>query len=350
MDFKMLNVRAASIVFLFALLSFTGCVQTVQPLTPPVSGTVSASTDNSSAQSSAATSNSPLPPLVPPGRGGVYSVGLAISPDKTAYPSGELVQLNVTVMNNSSLNSQPVTINPYPPRIDLEVPVSPATGATDLWRLSNSVIKTFPAGTGTKTFIAGENITYQLTWDQKDNDGKQVSPCWYFFDYKLQANNGSQNWGSGGAGKVLLIQYPQGAMKKTIQVNQSKRIENLTLSMDGGGSRSIDLVLQLKQVVLNDMGASFLVVASSPSHPTPDYNGIGWAGSSEAEYIVDGVTKYARSANSQVTGNGVQLRWGDVNNKDYYLDPIPADAKQLVFIMTGFANWKGPWQFQVPLR
>jgi hypothetical protein len=36
---------------------------------------------------------------------------------------------------------------------------------------------------------------------------------------------------------------------------------------------------------------------------------------------------------------------------DNYLDPVPADAKELTFVIPEIRpNWPGPWEFGIPLE
>jgi len=39
----------------------------------------------------------------------------------------------------------------------------------------------------------------------------------------------------------------------------------------------------------------------------------------------------------------VRYKWDDN-------DPVPNDAKLLIFIITRFGDWEGPWVFKIPLE
>jgi hypothetical protein len=284
----------------------------------------------------------PAPLGQSPGRANVYSVGLKLNPAKTVYLPGEPIEMNITVLNASQGEVDPVTVDPCPPAINI---MSPG-GTPD----SDKLVKTFAAGNEQKTLAKGEQIIYPITWDQKDDNGNQIPAGWYFYGYTCFFGNQSipgGKVGSGGTERAFLVQYSQGALQKTIELNQSQTITDFPFDTLDGKTQPIDLTLTLKQVEMSENGISFMMVASSPDNPVPGYNNPEWmSGFREAQYVVDGVVKEARAANTSFLDSGIELRWG---YNDAYLDPVPVDAKQLTIIITKFGSWQGRLEFQVPL-
>src|ERR1035437_3267770 len=195
----------------------------------------------------------------PPGRTNVYSVQLKLVPSKMIYLPGEPVQMEITLSNASTGNVVPITVEPYPPIIYIVIP-----GGTPE---STKLIKTLPTGSQNKTLATGEQVSYPVTWDQKDDNGKQVSPGWYYYEGKYNMTNDVMGkTGTGVTDRAFLIQYPQGAMQKTLALNQSQTISDFPFTSNNGQKQSIPLILTLKSIELSEKGASFLVVASSPNN------------------------------------------------------------------------------------
>lgn len=298
------------------------------------------------------------PGLLPPtGRENVYSVQIDLVPSKLVYMPGEQVQMELVLTNVSKGEVEPVIVSPLPPIVSLvksgsfsglAMPpnVNPSTA-------SGEPAKTFPTGTDERKLAIGEKVTYNLTWDQKDEDGKQVSPGWYYYEsrYNFRPESSENSVGSGLRDRAFLIQYPQGAMQKTIELNQSRTITGLPLTVNGE-AKLVDVFINLQRVELNDMGATFYVEMISPNNPVSGYNNPEWMGRipMSAQYVVDGVVKEARAPNSQFLDSGIEFRWGASPNDDNYLDPVSADAKQLTFVIPEIRpDWEGPWEFRIPL-
>ena len=137
----------------------------------------------------------------------------------------------------------------------------------------------------------------------------------------------------------LLIQYPQGAMEKTIEPSQSQTVNGITVT--------------LERVELRAEGAEFYAFAIPPGYSPPEVEGsdappdklpyLGPMYPVHATYAFNGITKDAGLASLGTQGDGIRLSWDE-------LDPIPGDAKELTFTITKFGEWEGCWEFRVPLE
>jgi hypothetical protein len=303
----------------------------------------------------------------PSGRENAYSVQIDLVPSKQVYKSGEQIQMDLVLTNSSRGKVEPVILKSVPPVVNMieagslnrqaqAAPPGAALPETDYDK--PVIVKTFPAGTETKTLAVNEKLTSQLTWDQKNESGKQVSPGWYqfesnFFFIPESKNDISRDMKSSVRKKAFLIQYPQGAMTKVIEVNQSRTITGLPFNMDDK-IKQIDVVFTLKRVELNEMGATFYLNMTSPNNPVSGYNNPEWTGyvvQLRAQYGVDGTIKEARAPNAKKLASGIELRWGASADDANYLDPVPSDAKELSFIIPEIRpDWKGSWEFKIPLN
>ncbi len=86
---------------------------------------------------------------------------------KNTYSYGEVIDIDLTVTNVSSMT---VELAPYPPGIEIKraTPYEP--------------VRTIPAGTEVKLLRPNEEIHYVMTWDQKDEQGKQVPHGYYYVE------------------------------------------------------------------------------------------------------------------------------------------------------------------------
>mgnify|MGYP001090198506 CR=1 FL=1 len=124
----------------------------------------------------------------------------------------------------------------------------------------------------------------------------------------------------------VLLQYPQGAMEKTIEVNQSQIVNGVTIT--------------LERVELSWKEAKFYAFATPPGYSLRQ--GPAWA-----QYTADGITKDAGPSGVGFQEDGMRLSWG---TDRFWSDPVPSDAKELTFTINEFGDWQGPWEFQVPLE
>lgn len=295
-----------------------------------------------------------LPGQPPTGREKVYSVEIDLVPSKTIYLPGETVQMALTLTNASMGEVEPVYVSPLPPGINIVIPNDSAGTAKPGTReyyekiTGSRIVKTLAAGTGEKKLAAGEKVTYDLTWDQKDEDGNQAAPGWYFYESNINVRmeSSDDSFGSGVRERAFLIQYPQGAMEKVIELNQFVTAVSLPLEVDGATKQG-DITFTLKRVDLSQERSSFLILVSSPDSPLSNYK-YGWANiDMDARYDVDGVTKELSAEKRQFTNEGMEMMFGYGNS---YLDPVPDDARELTFTITRLGDWQGPWEFKVALE
>ncbi|MDD5038735.1 MAG: hypothetical protein PHN78_05400, partial [Dehalococcoidales bacterium] len=309
----------------------------------------------------------PVPPpgmtIAPmPGRTNVYSVEIDLIPSKQVYLPGEQIDMKLVLTNASTGDVEPVVFTSLPPVVSLVrtgtfsgPAVPPGVIVPPSEAGQSGAVKTYAAGTGEMTLAKGEELTYNLTWDQKDKDGNQVSPGWYNYESNCNYHPASSenNVGSGVGKRAFLIQYPQGAMQKSIEVNQSKKITGLPITAVNGETKLVDVTITLGMVDLSEMGATFYASMTSPNNPVSGYNNFEWLSHVplSAQYVVDGVVKEARAPNTQFLDSGVEFRWGASAEDINYLDPIPADAKELTFVISEIRpDWIGPWEFKVQLN
>ena len=281
----------------------------------------------------------PSPGEVPTPPTATYSVQIDFAPSQAVFMSGEVVEIEIRLTNESV---EPVTVTQMPPKVSF---VLPGPGEDIV-----KVVRTFNAGTEERELAVGETVNYKLTWDQKDEAGQQAPPGWYFgdFEYAVRIETPpAQDVRSGGRNRLFLIQYPQGAMEMVTELNQTQTATGLPFDVDGE-VKQIDIVFTLKHVELSQERASFFVLVTSPNNPLPDYDNHNWRSMRmEARYVIDGVVKDARPHNRKFTDDGIEIRCGYNGS---YLDPVPSDAKELVFIVTRFGEWEGPWEFKIPLE
>jgi len=278
--------------------------------------------------------STPPPPLAP----APLPFQLEVTPARTAYLPGEDIEIEFKFKN---ISPEPITLTHFPPVIGITPP------KTTHWE--EEMLRSFPAGS--ERFIQpGEIIEYTLIWDQKADNGQQVAPGYYSVDARreaqvLEADGSEHTHGEAGRVAKVLIQYPQGAMKKTIEVNQFQTITDLPFIWKRE-ELSIDLTITLERAELTAEGARFCAFATSPNSPSAGYDHPQWMVPVPAQYTVDGVTKDCGLAGISFRENGIKLTWGYHGN---WLDPVPSDARELTFTITKFGDWQGPWEFHMPL-
>jgi len=246
----------------------------------------------------------------------------SLIPEEAHYLPGEKVEVTLSIANTSGDN---MTISHYPP----EVQVSP-------WLDREQVLSSRPGGTQPLEVRAGETVTQDFAWDQKDSQGQQASPGWYAVSFRdMNITQGDRGTMSHPTARVL-IQHPQGAVEKTIDLNQEQTVNGITVTLE-----RIELMVD---------GARFSTFFIPPAYtPPPAGPGLPPAPvvTARAEYSFSGVTRNAGTAGFSTKDSGMRLVWGIGMHK---LDPVPSDATELVFTITQLNDWQGPWEFRIPLE
>ena len=268
----------------------------------------------------------PVPPVPPPSpsESSLELEAIPLSPIEYApgvFLPGEEVKVEFRFSNASS---EPITVAPFPPGIEI---VRPRT---------NEVVQSFPEGSGELDISPVETVEYTLVWDQQDGNGEQVAPGWYYVDVKgitlTKATAPTRTGVSFGSIAKLLIQFPQGAMEKVIEVSQSQTVNDLTIT--------------LERVELSATGVRFYAFTIPPDYSPPRTEGPPLPPPMvpvHAQYTVDGVTKDAGYSSVGAQGDGIRLSWDEI-------DPVPGGARELTFTITSFGDWEGPWEFFIPLE
>jgi len=127
----------------------------------------------------------------------------------------------------------------------------------------------------------------------------------------------------------VLIQYPQGAMVKTVEVNQPQTANGITITLE-----RVELLAEEAKFYAS---TTTRLTEEGIHPPLPKMIPI------LAQYTVDGSTKDASYAAERLSAQGTELIWDN-------LDPVPSDAKELTFSITEFGDWQGPWEFHISLQ
>ncbi len=126
------------------------------------------------------------------------------------------------------------------------------------------------------------------------------------------------------------------AMDRIIELNQTQTANGLSIT--------------LEQVVLRAEGIVFFAFTTPPDYSLPqNFQGPMPPGMAPAvaAYTIDGIARYAGDAEATFLENGIRLTW-DYSQPS--LEPVPGDATELVFTITSFGDWQGPWEFIIPLQ
>jgi hypothetical protein len=258
-----------------------------------------------------ATTAEPIPTSVPaPAAHPAPPPPIAVSATlaKTTYLPGEMVEVVLSFKNRST---QAVTISPFPPAVRIS-------------RKPDTLVRNIMSGNGAIVVNPNETANYTVIWDGKYDDGKQAAPGWHYFSIQ----------GYWGIAKIL-IQYPQGAMDKTIEPKKSQAAEGNTIT--------------LERVELTDTGLKVYAFNTPPGYyyyqlPSGGGNAPSFWVHAEAVYSIDGgPSQIAGESNFRPLENGMLYIWD-------WMDPVPADARELTFRVTKLGDRIGLWEFKIPLN
>ncbi|MDP2730857.1 MAG: zf-HC2 domain-containing protein [Dehalococcoidales bacterium] len=267
------------------------------------------------------TISAPAPRPAPP-----LPFGVTVVPEEPHYLPGEEVAIKLSI---TSTSSEPITLSPYP----WEIVVTPGEDF-------DQVLFSQAGGTQEKEIKPGETVTVEFAWDQKDKTGKQVVPGWYNIrSREITVRQGGDRLTMFTPGTRVLIQYPQGAMEKSFDVNQSQTVNGITVTLE-----RVELTVDSSSFYFFFIPPDYTAPPPGPGSPPPPPP--TWA-MARGEYTIDGITKNADTSGVRIEGDGIKLVWGGGPAK---LDPVPSDAGKLIFTITKLGDWQGPWEFKVTLR
>lgn len=245
-----------------------------------------------------------------------------VSPEIVVSLPGGKTEIELVFRN---ISPESITIDPFPPAIQV---VRSSTG---------ELIRSFPEGDVRLELVPSEGLSYTLVWDQADNSGEPVAPGWYSVtagDVTLFPTTEPTEIHQSLFLTYLLIQFPQGAMEKVIELNQTQAANDLSIT--------------LERVELSTERVVFFTLFTPDGYSLPEESRgqkPEWVLPVSARYTVDGVTRDAGYAEVQYLDEGIRLIWGQYRP---YLDPLPSDARDLVFIIGN--GWPMPWEFLIPLQ
>ena len=264
----------------------------------------------------------PTPPpttTTPPQR----SLRVTAVTDKASYLPGEKVELRFSLAN---ITGEPLTLNNFPPYTEISH--------------QGILVRTFERGSQAVKLEPGESKTYTIIWDQLDSQGNPVNPAVYQVAAQyISITKGSLSapYREGYSEIVpIVIEFPQGAMQKTIEVNQSQTVGGVTVT--------------LNRVELSDTEMKIYLL-KTPVPPKKDpLEPPDWRGKADIQgtyRVDDGDTLETGSFGWLVRENAVEYVSGN-------LYPVPSDAQILYFTITRLSipnvGDYGPFEFKVPLQ
>ena len=239
--------------------------------------------------------------------------------NKDTYAIGEEVAISLSLKN---VTQELFQLTPFPQQLEILRPTP-----------YDEPVHTFPAGTESRSLNPDEVTAYTLAWDQRDDQGQQV-PYGYYYLRPGEIRYGD-GWMSISFGRYvnLLILPAEGVLKKTIEVNEFRTVDGITITL----VRAELTVTELKIYAFNVPPDYNLPQGSNL--PPPQF-----MIHAEAEYRLNsGLAKKAGLSGIRFFDNGTEHIWE-------MLDPVPKGTKELTLVITKLGNWEGPWEFHVLLE
>ncbi|MBI4304393.1 MAG: hypothetical protein HY665_08685 [Chloroflexi bacterium] len=295
------GLKVSSLVLVFLMLVMLLVPSCAIPATPPV----------------------PKPAPLPPMRND--------APGKPSYLPGEPIEVRFSWKN---LNAIPMKVAPFP-------------FAVEFRNADNIPVRYFPGGPGEYTINPGETLDHSITWDQRDSAGRNVPPGYYLVAVQWEVSDPKLSKAPGYPALRVLVQFPQGAVNKTVRPAQAKTLQD--------GSR-----LVLDELELSPVGAKARARLTPTGYVGPasvEERGIlhpSLDGGSARYRIDGGPWSSLRFKRVSTQKDFIALEWDLIN-------PVPKGAKSLDLVVEGikfeyFPNnkltqyeWAGPFQFSVAL-
>ncbi len=239
------------------------------------------------------------------------------------YPLGQTVEIELVFRN---VSSESITVSPFPPSIHI------------VGRSTIRPARSFAQGTGELVLPPSESQSYTLVWDQQDSSEKQVMPGWYTVyvgEVTITKDTEPRETSLSLPPAIkLLIQFPQGAIEKAIELNQSQTVNDITITLE-----RVELSASEVKFYAFNVPPDYSLPQGS-DRPSPSLMALH----AYAEYILDNGPKIdAGTSGIRFLDNGMRHIWS-------MLDPVPKDAGELTFIITGLGEWEGPWVFTISLQ
>ncbi len=341
---KKLTVILISLLFILA--ASTACTNTI-----PTSATTISPTTPVPAPAVAAptTMPSPIAPRItvpprtttPPQR----SLKVAAVTDKASYLPGEKVEITVSVTN---ITQEPIILDNFPSDVKIA-----GFDTIRVYNHGNQQVQLEP-GESTTYIVVWDQIGYKygservangiISWEYFGGEGKPVNPSTYRIEAYVYFIKGSAPMleGFGDLTRVT-IEFPQGTMNKTIEVNQSQTVDGITMNLERIELNADRMKIYVFKTPVN--------IPSQPGQLQPQF----LAGSADIQgtYRIDNDAPVDLGSFGYriVEGQGVEYFWAD-------LYPVPADARSLSIRITGFSTTAGsvvvdsdgPWEFTIPLE
>jgi hypothetical protein len=278
------------------------------------------------------------------------------------YLSGEDIDIKLSFKGDpGNMTKEPFEINPFPPAITVKLRGAHSPSQDD------ESVRSFPAGTATRRLEPGEVVNYDLTWNQRNDQGQPVHYGYYYLSL------GPIAYGEAGRiGPFSLSWFPilpaEGVLEKTIEVNQSQTVNGVTIKLERVELSKLGMNVSVFTIPPNPTerapttpegapvglsttgtepsttgeGAATLPKSPSSVIPSPP---LPLDMSITAEYRLD-AGAVQEALDNRILGrleNGVECTWEN-------LDLVPKNTKLLTFTITELNGWEGPWEFQIPLQ
>ncbi len=245
-----------------------------------------------------------------------------ILPAKANYLQGQNIIIKIEFVNIGEVTTY---LKPFPPR------------AISIKSLDGETVYVFPPGTNEMLRLdSGNKRSLTLSWDQINKNGNRVAPGYYFVDLgRVSDESEDVDYVKIGDSRIY-IEYPQGTVEKALKPNQVRVVGNVSITLE-----SVELSVE------HGSGFVFLVVYPGYKYTAPTLFEGDVMTTAYAKYSFDGVIKDTGLTNYQPRAGGIELRWGF---PEKLLDPVPNDAKELIFTITRFGTVDGIWEFRIPLQ
>ncbi len=171
-----------------------------------------------------------------------------------------------------------------------------------------------------------------------------MSPGYYFvdvFNVHVEGIEVGYNISHLSSLTKVLIQFPQGAMEKTIEVNRSQTREEVTITLEklelSASGAKVYALAQIPNYTSPSKVIPLEIPTPEPTPPLDIYPSPAW-------YRLDnGIKREIGSPGFMWADKGFRLTWD-------LIDPVPSDAKEITFAITNFGKWAGPWEYRIILN